>query len=221
MPILHWPGVMTPGQFGPTSRAPGLLCRKRLARAMSSTGMPSVMATMTRDAGVGGFHDGVGRAAGGGTKIMVAFAPVALHGLGDGVEHRQLLASTAAVQVVPPLPGVTPPTNFVPYSRHWSVWKLPALPVMPWQITLVFLSTRMLMSQSRREEVVGMRWMAFIAARCSRRATDRASGPERISEGRRPCAARFGHIEPEIGCFALLDCRVGLRAAAHLLGFEQ
>ena len=31
-----------------------------MTRAMSSTGMPSVMATMTRDAGVGRFHDGVG-----------------------------------------------------------------------------------------------------------------------------------------------------------------
>ena len=44
MPILHWPGVMTPGQFGPISRvfAPH---SARLTLTMSSTGMPSVMQT--------------------------------------------------------------------------------------------------------------------------------------------------------------------------------
>ncbi len=44
MPILHWPGVMTPGQFGPISRVfePA---RARLTVTMSSTGMPSVMQT--------------------------------------------------------------------------------------------------------------------------------------------------------------------------------
>ena len=42
MPILHSPGVMTPGQFGPISRRlePS---RARLTRTMSSTGTPSVM----------------------------------------------------------------------------------------------------------------------------------------------------------------------------------
>ena len=38
----------------------------------------------------------------GGTKIMVAFAPVALHRLGDGVEDRQRLLRLLPVQVVPP-----------------------------------------------------------------------------------------------------------------------
>ena len=45
---------------------------------------------------------------------------------------------------VPPLPGPTPPTTLVPYSRAPAVWKAPALPVIPWQITLVSLSTSML-----------------------------------------------------------------------------
>ena len=55
---------------------------------------------------------------------MVALAPVAAtasHGVEDG----------PALGVVPPLPGVTPPTILVPYSRHALVWKVPALPVMP------------------------------------------------------------------------------------------
>ena len=44
MPILHSPGVITPGQFGPISRVfePA---SARLTLTMSSTGMPSVMQT--------------------------------------------------------------------------------------------------------------------------------------------------------------------------------
>ena len=45
MPILHSPAVITPGQFGPT-RIDFEPCSARLTRAMSRTGMPSVMQTM-------------------------------------------------------------------------------------------------------------------------------------------------------------------------------
>ena len=46
MPILHSPGVITPGQFGPISRdfEPD---SARLTLTMSSTGMPSVMQTIS------------------------------------------------------------------------------------------------------------------------------------------------------------------------------
>ena len=44
--------------------------------------------------------------------------------------------------VVPPLPGVTPPTMRVPYSIACSEWKVPWEPVKPWQITLVPPFTR-------------------------------------------------------------------------------
>ena len=46
MPILHASGVMTPGQFGPISRdfEPA---SARFTRTMSSTGMPSVMQTIS------------------------------------------------------------------------------------------------------------------------------------------------------------------------------
>ncbi len=48
MPILHSPGVITPGQFGPTSTVSGWVrVSTFLTRSMSSTGMPSVMQTMT------------------------------------------------------------------------------------------------------------------------------------------------------------------------------
>jgi hypothetical protein len=45
----------------------------------------------------------------------------------------------------PPRPGVTPPTIFVPYLMLCSEWNVPCWPVNPWQMTLVFLLTRMLM----------------------------------------------------------------------------
>ena len=47
MPILHASGVMTPGQLGPISvdRDPS---SARLTFIMSSTGMPSVMHTISR-----------------------------------------------------------------------------------------------------------------------------------------------------------------------------
>ena len=46
MPILHSPGVITPGQFGPISRdfEPD---SARFTFTMSSTGMPSVMQTIS------------------------------------------------------------------------------------------------------------------------------------------------------------------------------
>ena len=43
--------------------------------------------------------------------------------------------------VVPPFFGVTPPTICVPYAMACSEWNVPFLPVNPWTITLVFLST--------------------------------------------------------------------------------
>lgn len=42
---------------------------------------------------------------------------------------------------VPAFFGLTPPTMFVPYSMACSLWKVPVLPVKPWQITLVCLKT--------------------------------------------------------------------------------
>src|SRR3954470_11074582 len=44
--------------------------------------------------------------------------------------------------LVPPLPGVTPPTIWVPYAIACSEWNVPCAPVKPWQMTLVFLSMR-------------------------------------------------------------------------------
>ncbi len=48
IPILQAPGVITPGQFGPISRAPGYPASAAFTASMSCTGIPSVMQTMTR-----------------------------------------------------------------------------------------------------------------------------------------------------------------------------
>src|SRR6476469_418709 len=62
--------------------------------------------------------------------------------------------------VEPPLPGEVPPTIFVPYAIACSEWKVPFLPVKPWQMTLVFLSMRMDMSPQgvghRRRRTLGV-----------------------------------------------------------------
>ena len=81
MPILHSPGVITPGQFGPDQHAArDGPCRNAFAFTMSSTGMPSVMATITRIPASAASMI-ASAAKGGGTKIIVASAPVACHRL--------------------------------------------------------------------------------------------------------------------------------------------
>jgi hypothetical protein len=48
MPTLHWPGVITPGQFGPTRTTSRYsLSSAYLTLIMSRAGMPSVIAMMT------------------------------------------------------------------------------------------------------------------------------------------------------------------------------
>src|SRR3954451_21864481 len=42
----------------------------------------------------------------------------------------------------PPLPGVTPPSTLVPYSRICLAWKVPAEPVSPWTRRRVCFPTR-------------------------------------------------------------------------------
>ena len=99
---------------------------------MSITGTPSVMATITvMPASTASRIASAVNA--GGTKIIVALAPVCSTASTHGVEDRHALTFS------PALPGVTPPTIFVPYSRHPLVWNWPTLPVIPWQMTRVFL----------------------------------------------------------------------------------
>ncbi len=136
MPILAWPGVISPGQLGPMSRL-AVRPRNAFTRTMSATGTPSVMQT-TSGMPASAASMIASAAAGGGTKISAQSAPVAL------TASSTVFQTAKPSWVVPPLPGVTPPTTWVPYSLHRAAWKAPSLPVMPCTSTRVFLSTRML-----------------------------------------------------------------------------
>jgi hypothetical protein len=106
MPILQRPGEMMPGQFGPISRE-FFVFRYSHVFTISSAGIPSVMQTIS---GMPASAASIiaSAAAGGGTKITVAFAPVL------ATASLTVLKMGQPSCVVPPLPGVTPPTTFVP-----------------------------------------------------------------------------------------------------------
>src|ERR1700674_2380415 len=67
--------------------------------------------------------------------------------------------SSALPTVVPPLPGVTPATTRVPYSRQARAWKVPSLPVMPCTTRRVSPFTQIAISASpapgRRHHLLG------------------------------------------------------------------
>ena len=78
-------------------------------------------------------------AKGAGTKMMLACAPV------TSTASLTVLKTGLPRCVAPPLPGVTPPTTWVPYSIISLAWKVPIWPVNPWTMTGVFSSIKMLM----------------------------------------------------------------------------
>ena len=136
MPILHSPGVMTPGQFGPIRRVGLSPAGSASPSTMSSTGMPSVMQT-TSSMPASTASRIASAANGGGTKIIDALAPVASHGLGHGVEDRDALDRLAA------LAGRDAADHLACRTRgsRWA-WNVPALPVMPCTSRRVSLSTK-------------------------------------------------------------------------------
>ena len=106
MPILHSSGVMMPGQLGPMRRVPEP-ASARLTRTMSSTGMPSVMQT-TSSIPASMASRIASAAKGAGTYITEASALVA-------ARASATVSNTGRSRwVLPPLPGVTPPTMRVP-----------------------------------------------------------------------------------------------------------
>ena len=106
MPILHWFGVRTPGQLGPISRdlEPA---SERFTLTMSCTGMPSVM-QMIRGISASMASMMESAANGGGTYTTEAVAPVAW------TASSTVSNTGTPTWVMPPLPGVTPPTILVP-----------------------------------------------------------------------------------------------------------
>src|SRR6266550_18982 len=136
MPIFAWPGVMSPGQFAPIRRACGKPRRKSLTRIMSWIGIPSLMHTIKVIPAAAASMI-ASAAKGAGTKMPDAVAPVAW------TASATVLKTGTPRCFAPPLPGLIPPTTFVPSSCICSVWKPPSRPVMPWTRTFVEESRRM------------------------------------------------------------------------------
>src|SRR5271155_3068999 len=133
MPILAFPGEITPGQFGPIKRDFDLLTTLHTL-TMSLVGMPSVMQIISGRPASSASRI-ASAANGGGTKMTVALAPV------FSTAWATVSKTGQPSWVVPPLPGVTPPTTLVPYSAQPLAWKVPSLPVMPCTMSRVFSST--------------------------------------------------------------------------------
>ena len=135
-------GADDPGASWGRAAVPGWSRRRRLkTRASSCAGIPSVMHTtkampaaaasmMAAGAALGGHERRVGTRGG--------------DGVGDGVEDGD------ALDVLASLPGVTPATTCVPYSRLRRPWKRPWPPVSPCTSSLVSWSTKMAMAASGR-----------------------------------------------------------------------
>src|ERR1700735_1368908 len=108
IPTFAFPGEITPGQFGPTSRDFDPLTNSQTL-TISSTGIPSVI-QITKGTSAAAASRIPSAAAGGGTKITDTFAPVSF------TASSTVLKTGHPSWIVPPLPGVTPRTASVPYS---------------------------------------------------------------------------------------------------------
>src|SRR5262245_55781898 len=128
---------MRPGQFGPRRRV-GRPARNAFTRTMSATGMPSVMQAISGTPAAAASKI-ASAAAAGGTKISAQSAPA------SRAASATVFQTGKPSCTVPPLPGVTPPTTFVPYSLQRRAWNVPSRPVIPWTTTRVSRPTRMLM----------------------------------------------------------------------------
>src|SRR4051794_6084601 len=142
MPMLHLPGEMMPGQFGPRSCVRGKRSRKELKKnASSCEGTPSVITTMNSMAASAASNT-ASFTPGAGMKMHDALAPVASRA--SPTLAKMGTPSTS----VPAFLGFVPATTCVPYPRLRRPWKRPCEPVRPWYTTLVFSSTKMLTSRS-------------------------------------------------------------------------
>src|SRR5580700_10783357 len=133
IPILAFPGEMTPGQLGPMSLDLDVLTTLHTL-TMSLVGIPSVMQIMSGSPASSASRM-ASAANGGGTKITVTSAPV------FATASATVSKTGQPSCTVPPLPGVTPPTTLVPYSAQPLAWNVPSFPVMPCTISRVFSST--------------------------------------------------------------------------------
>ena len=123
IPSFASSGVMIPGQLGPINRNPSSSIFFFTIN-ISSVGTPSVM-QMINSIPESAASKIESLQKGAGTKINAAFGSSAL------TASATLLNTGLFKWVVPPLPGVTPPTMLVPYSMDCSECNVAWEPVNP------------------------------------------------------------------------------------------
>jgi hypothetical protein len=111
MPILHSPGVMTPGQFGPIRRDLDFV-QGALDLDHVETGTPSVMQTMS---GISAsMASRIASAAKGWRHVDHGGVGAGLGPLRHRTRRSAIPGRFIGLPRSPPLPGVTPPTICVP-----------------------------------------------------------------------------------------------------------
>ena len=138
MPILHAPGVMMPGQFGPMRRVRLVLRGTRRTLIMSITGMPSVM-QMTSSQPASTASRIASAAPGGGTKMHARVGARRPSRLRSTVSKTGTLPSNFS----PPRAGRDAGDDLACRTRC-TAWRgtSPRSPVMPWTTTLACLCRR-------------------------------------------------------------------------------
>ncbi len=140
MPAFDLPGLMMPGQFGPTMRVfPPVLLECDQNSAESLTGMPSVMTTASgMAASIASTTALLAKA--GGTKMTDTSAPVSA--MASATEPKIGSSTPSIVTVLPALRGLTPPTTLLPDASMRPACLVPSDPVRPWTMILLFSSRR-------------------------------------------------------------------------------
>src|SRR5712691_7900085 len=153
MPTTALPGPKTPSVFGPTNIAPFALAAAAICIA-SQTGTRSGTSTVSLiPASI--------------AEIAASFTPAAGTKRTEmSILPNELTASCGVLKTgtprtfSPPLPGVTPATTFVPYSRINRVRARPSRPVIPWTSTR-FVSSIKIAISARLHDFVQARNFEF------------------------------------------------------------
>src|SRR6185295_5350357 len=189
---------------------------------MSATGTPSVM-QMTSGSPACAASMIASAAAGGGTKMSAQSAP-------DAATASSTVFHTGKPSwVVPPLPGVTPPTSWVPYSLQRRAWKVPSRPVMPCTSTRVERSTRMIMRPldpvrrpSKRPSPFRRRWCRRgCSCHSARQRHDLRSARTHLVGGGEVEAGLGEHLPPQLHVRAFHPHDDGQREAEAFHGGDQ
>src|SRR5215468_1866576 len=202
MPAFDFPGLISPGQFGPTIR---VVPRSAYAQnvAVSCTGMPSVMTTQSGiDASTASITASLVNRAG--TNTTVTSAPVS--SMASRTVPNTGIDRPSKSAFSPALRGLTPPTMFVPDASMRVVCRVPSAPVMPWTMTLECSFKKMLICSLRRRRSLSpsgsSRQLGGAIGRVVHRVDLLDGGQRRVAED---APAQFGVVAVEPDDQRLVD----------------